>query len=113
MQAFADNCPHYEHRIYCRHLYNNLRKQHLGLLIRDLFWRIAKTTYAQEFERLMNEMKDVDKGAYFWLKIHTTTIWARHMFRSDGLIDHVLNNMCGSFNSRILKFREKPIINMV
>ena len=67
----------------------------------------SKATYAQEFERLMNEMKDVDEGAYFWLKRHTTTIWARHMFKS------VLNNMCESFNSRILKFRGKPIIIMV
>ena len=74
VQAFANNWPHYEHRICCRYLHNNLRKQHPGLLIRDLFWRVAKTTYAQEFERLMNEMKDVDEGAYFWLKGHTTTI---------------------------------------
>ena len=50
----------------------------------------------------MNEMKDVVEGAHFWLKGHTTTIWARHMFRSDGLIDTILNNMCESFNSRIL-----------
>ena len=57
VQTFADNWPHVEHRIYCRHLYNNLRKQHLGFLIKDLFWRAAKATYAQEFERLMNEMK--------------------------------------------------------
>ncbi|XP_030939765.1 uncharacterized protein LOC115964636 [Quercus lobata] len=113
VQAFADNWPHYEHRICCRHLYNNLRKQHPSLLIRDLFWRAAKATYAQEYERLMNKMKDVDEGAYFWLKGHTTTIWARHMFRSDGLTDTVLNNMCESFNSRILKFKGKPIISML
>nr|POE68334.1 hypothetical protein CFP56_34353 [Quercus suber] len=79
----------------------------------DLFWREAKATYAQEFERLMNEIKDVDEGAYLWLKGHTTTIWARHMFRSDGLTDIVLNNMCESFNSRIIKFRGKPIISML
>ena len=61
----------------------------------------------------MNEMKDIDEGAYFWLKGHTTTIWARHMFRSDGLSDTILNNICESFNSRIIKFRGKPIISMV
>ena len=78
-------------------------------MIRDLFWRAAKTTHAQEFERLMNEMKDVVEGAYFWLKWHTTTIWARHMFRSDGLIDTILNNMCESFNSRILNSQGSPL----
>ena len=61
----------------------------------------------------MNEMKDIDEGAYFWLKGHTTTIWAKHMFRGDGLSDTVLNNMCEGFNSRIIKFRGKPIISMV
>ena len=118
MQEFVDNWPHYEHIICCRHLYNNLRKhnlrkQHPGLLIRDLFWRAEKATYAQEFERLMNEMKDVDEGEYFWLKGNTTTKWARNMFRSDGLTNTILNNVCESFNSRILKFRGKPIISMI
>ena len=113
VQAFADNQPHYEHRIHCRYLYNNLRKQHPGLLIRDLFWRVAKATYAQEFESLINEIKDVDESAYFWLKGHITTIWTRHMFRSDGLIDIVLNNMCENFNSRIIKFKGKPILSIV
>ena len=61
----------------------------------------------------MNEMKDIDEGAYFWLKGHTTTIWAKHMFRGDELSDTILNNMCESFNSRIIKFRGKPIISMV
>ena len=28
----------------CRHLYNNLRKSHLGVLIRDLLWKAAKAT---------------------------------------------------------------------
>ena len=113
VQAFVDNWPHYEHIICCRHLYNNLRKQHPGLLIRDLFWRAEKATYEQEFVRLMNEMKDVDEGAYFWLKGHTTTKWVRNMFRSDGLTNTILNNVCESFNSRILKFRGKPIISMI
>ena len=113
VQSFTDNWPLYGHRCCCRHLYNNLRKQHPSLLIRELFWRAAKATYAQEFERAMNEIKDIDEGAYFWLKGHTTTIQARHMFRGDGLSDTVLNNMCEGFNSWIIKFKGKPIISMV
>lgn len=61
----------------------------------------------------MNEMKDIDEGAYVWLKVHIIIVRARHMFKSDGLNDPVLNNMCTRFNSRILKFRGKPIISMV
>ena len=61
----------------------------------------------------MNEMKDINEGAYFSLKEHTITIWARHMFRGNRLSDTVLNNMCESFNNRIIKFKGKPIISMV
>lgn len=113
MQTFIDNWPQYEHRICCRHLYNNLRKNHPGILIRDFFWKAAKATYKAEFDRLMDELKGIDEDAHNWLLDHSTTIWARHMFSEDGLSDTVLNNMCESFNSRILKFRSKPIITMV
>ena len=65
VQSSVKNWPHYEHRICCRYLYNNLRKQYPGLLIREFFWRATKATYAHEFERAMNEMNDIDEGAYF------------------------------------------------
>ena len=113
VQTFIDNWPQYEHRICCRHLYNNLKKNHPGVLIRELFWKAAKANYKAEFDRLMDELKGIDEDAYSWLQDHSTTILVRHMFSEDGLSDTVLNNMCESFNSRILKFRSKPIITMV
>ncbi|XP_030958475.1 uncharacterized protein LOC115980352 [Quercus lobata] len=113
VQTFIDNWPQYEHRIYCRHLYNNLKKNHPGVLIRELFWKAAKATYKAEFDRLMDELKGIDEDTHSWLQDHSTTIWARHMFSEDGLSDTVLNNMCESFNNRILKFRSKPIITML
>ena len=48
-----------------------------------------------------------------WLDAHSTTKWAKHMFSEDALTDTIVNNMCESFNSRILKFKSKPIISMV
>nr|POE44608.1 hypothetical protein CFP56_77093 [Quercus suber] len=73
----------------------------------------AKATYQQAFERAMNELKEVDEDAFKWLQFHSTTIWARHMFTSDGQSDIVLNNMCKNFNSMLVKFRSKPIITML
>ena len=113
MQTFIDNWPQYEHKICCRHLYNNFRKDHPGVLIRDIFWRAAKATYKQEFARVMDELKEIDADAHRWLDSHSTTKWVRHMFSKDGLTDTILNNMCENFNNRILKFRSKPIISMV
>ena len=113
MQIFIDNWSQYEHRICCRHIYNNFKKNHPGVLIRDMFWRAAKATYKQEFDRVMDELKEIDTDTHRWLNSHSTTKWAKHMFSQDGLTDTILNNMCESFNSRILKFRSKPIISMI
>ena len=76
-----------------------------------MFWRVAKATYKQEFDRVMDELKEINADAHSWLDAHLTTKWVEHMFSMDGLTNTILNNMCESFNSRILKFRSKPILN--
>ena len=78
-----------------------------------MFWKAVKATYKQEFDRVMAELKEIDANAHSWLDAPLTTKWARHMFSDDGLTDTILNNMCESFNIRILKFKPKPIISMV
>ncbi|XP_075661160.1 uncharacterized protein LOC142630989 [Castanea sativa] len=110
--VFMSDQQKYEHRICCKHLYNNFRKNHPGVLIREMFWKAAKATYKQEFVRVMDELKEIDVDAHSWLDAHSTTKWVRHMFSGAGLTDTILKNMCESFNSRILKFRSKPIISM-
>ena len=62
---------------------------------------------------MMDELKEIDADAHRWLDSHSTTKWAKHMFSEDDLTNTILNNMCESFNSRIFKFRSKPIISMV
>ena len=62
---------------------------------------------------MMDELKGIDADAYSWLDAHSTTKWAKHMFSEDALTDTRVNNMSESFNNRILKFRSKPIINIV
>ena len=88
-------------------------KNHPSVLIRELFWKAVKAIYKAEFDRVMDELKEIDEDAHNWLQDHSTTIWARHMFSEDGLSDTVLNNMCENFNSKILKFRSKFIITMI
>ena len=71
------------------------------------------TTYKEEFDRVIDELKGIDADAHNWLDAHSTTKWPKHMFSEDALIDTIVNNMCESFNNGILKFRSKPIISMV
>ncbi|KAK9997795.1 hypothetical protein SO802_017398 [Lithocarpus litseifolius] len=80
-----------KHRICCRHLYNNFRKNQPGVLIRALFWKAAKATYKAEFDRVMDELKEIDEDAHNWLQTHSTTIWAKHIFSEDWLIDTVIS----------------------
>ena len=62
---------------------------------------------------MMDKLKDIDASAHSWLDVHSTTKWAKHMFSEDALTDTIVNNMCESFNNRILKFSSKHIISMV
>ena len=64
MQTFIDNWPQYEHRIFCKHLYNNFRKIYPSVLIKEMFWRIAKETYKQEYDKVMDKLKEIDANAY-------------------------------------------------
>ncbi|KAK9997242.1 hypothetical protein SO802_021928 [Lithocarpus litseifolius] len=67
VQTFIDNQPQYEHRICYRHLYNNFKKNHLGVLIKNLFWKAVKATYKTKFDRVMDELKEIDEDAHNWL----------------------------------------------
>ena len=51
---------------------------------------------------MMDKLKDINASAHSWLDAHLTTKWAKHMFSEDALTDTIVNNMCESFNSRIL-----------
>ena len=61
----------------------------------------------------MDELKGIDVDAHSRLDTLSATKWAKHMFNEDALTDTIVNNMCESFNSKILKFRSRPIISMV
>ena len=73
MHTFIDNWPQYEYKICCRYLYNNFRKNHPGVLIKYMFWRVAKTTYKKEFDKVIDELKEIDADAHSWLNAHSTT----------------------------------------
>ena len=62
---------------------------------------------------MMDELKGIDVDAHNRLDALSTTKWAKHMFNEDALTDTIVNNMYESFNSKILKFRSRPIISMV
>lgn len=104
--------PDCEHRLCCRHLYNNLRKKHPGLLIREKFWFAAHASYIENFNTVMNELRTIDSEAAKWVEGVPKQLWSKHAFTGNAKTDTLLNNLCEGFNSTILEAREKAIISM-
>lgn len=56
--------PGVEQRFYVHHLYNNFRKNYFGKKLKEIIWKVAKSTYPQAWERDMREMKGVNEEAF-------------------------------------------------
>ena len=50
-----------------KHIYSNFKVDHKGLELKDALWRCAGATIIREFERRMQEMKDLDVKACEYL----------------------------------------------
>ncbi|KAG8364970.1 hypothetical protein BUALT_Bualt18G0053900 [Buddleja alternifolia] len=90
IKAIDKLLPNSEHRFCLRHMYNNFKKDHKGLALKDMVWKAATAARI--------------RPAVNWAKSHFST-WPKS--------DMLLNNLCESFNSVILKARDKPIIMML
>ncbi|KAL3525267.1 hypothetical protein ACH5RR_013639 [Cinchona calisaya] len=58
--------PDAEHRMCLRHMYNNFKKVHSGLALKDWIWAAAKATTVNKFTFLMESLKEFDEGAFKW-----------------------------------------------
>ena len=67
IDAVAELFQNASHRFCVRHLYNNFKGEHKGLVLKDLLWKAAKATTIPVFTRVMVEIKEVDCKAYDWL----------------------------------------------
>ncbi|GMY35276.1 hypothetical protein FCV25MIE_30518 [Fagus crenata] len=101
------------HRFCVRHLFANFKKNHKGKKLKDLMWGAARASTLQEFDAFMREMEAVSKPAHDWLRGNLLPQWARHAFPHYPKCDMLLNNLCETFNSKIVNARTKPIITML
>ncbi|XP_012837504.1 PREDICTED: uncharacterized protein LOC105958046 [Erythranthe guttata] len=63
--AFEELFQHADNRFCVRHLHNNMKKDGFGgLAIKHAFWAAAKATRVEEFNRRMEELKEIDERAY-------------------------------------------------
>ncbi|XP_012842534.1 PREDICTED: uncharacterized protein LOC105962758 [Erythranthe guttata] len=112
--AFETLFPNAENRFCVRHLHSNMKRDGFtGLAIKTALWGAAKATRVEEFNRKMQELRDIDEDAYQWLVKKPPQNWTRSHFSPHPKCDILLNNMCEYFNSFILEAREKPIISLL
>ncbi|KAG8373955.1 hypothetical protein BUALT_Bualt11G0079600 [Buddleja alternifolia] len=86
LPALYELLPDIEHRYCVKHMYDNFKKKHPGLSLKDRMWNVARATTVNQF------------------KSH---------FRTFPKCDILLNNICESFNAAILEARNKPLLSMV
>ncbi|XP_020971854.1 uncharacterized protein LOC110268988 [Arachis ipaensis] len=113
MQIFQEALPTLEHRLCLRHLYANCKKAYGGgTVLRDLILSIAKATYVKEWERRMNQLKEVNRDYYDKLLALDPKLWTKSHFTFLAKSDMLMNNISEAFNGRILEARDKPIMTM-
>ncbi|KAG8363692.1 hypothetical protein BUALT_Bualt19G0048800 [Buddleja alternifolia] len=105
--------PDIEHRFCERHMYNNFKKHHHELALKDRLWNLARATTVNQFSFQMDSLKDFDEGAHKWISEVLPKYWSRSNFRTSPKCHILLNNICESFNAAILEARGKPLLSMV
>lgn len=102
-----------EHGFYVMHLYKNFKVAHKRLALKNIVWKAAKATRMVDFDRAMAKLNDRDIAVYEWLVQRPHAHYSRYHFSTHANSDILLNNLSESFNSLILRARNKPIVSML
>ncbi|XP_075663102.1 uncharacterized protein LOC142632612 [Castanea sativa] len=105
--------PTVEHIFCVKPIYNNLKLNFKGLELKVVLWRCAIATTVREFEKRMQNLKDLDKEAWEDLANIQPTQLTKSHFTPRAISDCYVNNFSESFNSMVLEVRDKPIIAML
>ncbi|XP_020975322.1 uncharacterized protein LOC110270394 [Arachis ipaensis] len=89
-------------------------KKYMGgeTVLRDLILSIVKATYVEEWERRMNQLKEINRDCYDKLFALDPKLWTKSHFTFLAKSDMLMNNISEVFNGRILEARDKPILTM-
>ena len=114
MPTFEELLEGVEHHLCVRHLYTNIKSKFGGgSMIRDLILAAARATYMQSWQEKMVELKQVSVKAHNHLMSFDPSCWMKSHFSAYPQCDIFMNNISESFNGRILKAQELPIISMM
>lgn len=105
--------PNAEHRHCTRHVYANWKKAFSGPKYQALLWDAVKCTTDSQFRLKMEEIKQESLAAYEGFFAKQPQTFCKSLISLHTRTNIVDNNICETFNSYILHFRDKSIIDML
>ncbi|XP_031108205.1 uncharacterized protein LOC116012700 [Ipomoea triloba] len=113
LQAVEELFPGLEHRFCARHMHANFLKDGFtSHALKMQFWVVCKANTEAEYHARMGELKTLNVKAFEWLSARDPKHYSRAFFSTFPKSDLLLNNLCESWNSCILNFRDKPVQTM-
>ncbi|XP_042032342.1 uncharacterized protein LOC121779059 [Salvia splendens] len=105
--------PLAKHRNCARHIYANWKKTHKGPLLKQLFWKLVRSTYMEEYAITCRELEKEDGQAYADLMDKNPSRFRKAFLTPGNCSDAILNNVCECFNAYILDARSKHMLGML
>nr|GLL49535.1 uncharacterized protein LOC109174707 [Ipomoea trifida] len=113
LPAVEEQLSGVEHRFCVRHMHANFVKDGFpGQLLKHKLWAICRATTIPEYLTKMEELRKLNPKAADWVSAREPHHYCRAFFSSFPNCDILLNNLCESWNSSILQFRENGIMTM-
>ncbi|XP_031105233.1 uncharacterized protein LOC116010107 [Ipomoea triloba] len=113
LPAVEELFPGLEHRFCARHMHANFLKDGFtGHVLKMQFWAVCKANTEAEYHARMEELNALNVKAFEWLSARDPKHYSRAFFSTFPKSDLLLNNLCESWNSCILNFRDKPVQTM-
>lgn len=64
INAVAEMAPLATHRNCARQCLHNWKKSHKGVTLKNMFWRVVRSTYMEEYNEALDVLKKENLGAY-------------------------------------------------
>ncbi|XP_023741187.1 uncharacterized protein LOC111889284 [Lactuca sativa] len=113
VEALKEKLPLVEHRQCARHVYVNFKKVYNGIDYKRHFWAASMSTTESSFLETMEELKEMNGGAYDHLMERNPESWSRAFYKEGRACEAVENGISESFNSVILEARTNPLLTML
>ncbi|XP_050238213.1 uncharacterized protein LOC126687699 [Mercurialis annua] len=113
INAIANLTPHAEHRNCARHVYCNWKKEFKGQTLKNMFWRVARSTYEAAAKINLDAMMEENGAAHADIIRRDLKKFCKLYMSTRPKSDMIDNNVCETFNGYIVKARAMHIIEML